>query len=106
MRDIGVGDAVPLARNEIEVEADQQQHQRDEAAREEHVGQRDRAREEAVRPHQRQAEEQIVVQQLRVPGVLGRVAHPAGERPLRHRAFRREQLVDGEELDQVLQLVR
>ena len=99
-----VGDAVPLARHQVQVEPEQHQHHDHEAAREEHVGQRDGAGEERVGPEQRQAEEQVVVQHLPVPGVF-RLAQATGEDLLRHRALRREQLVRREKLKQVLQLL-
>ena len=65
-----VGEVVPLARHEVEVEPQQREHQQHEAARKEHVGQRDGAGEEGVGPPERHAEEQVAMQQLHVPGLL------------------------------------
>src|SRR5262249_37575919 len=96
-----VGEVVPLAREQIEVDAQQGEHQDHEAAREEDVGETDRAREERVRSQQRNAEEEVVVQQLLVPGLL-RGLHAAGKSLLRERAGRREELARGEEVDELL----
>src|SRR5439155_8834928 len=53
---------------------------------------------------QGQPEEQVVVQEILVPGVL-RCMQPAAERLLRDRAGRREELVVREKGDQLLYLV-
>jgi hypothetical protein len=76
-----------------------------ESAREEDIRQRHRAGEEGIRAEQRQTEKQVVMEKVLMPREALR-ARTAAEGFLRDLAAGREQLILGEEQNQVLSLLK
>ena len=71
----GARQFVPFARHQVDVGAKNDQHDKRKDARVKQFGDRQCSFQEGVGPYQRDAEKQVVVEQLLVPGALGR--HPA-----------------------------